>query len=648
MIWICATSRQVQMQMTDLKCPLDDARRCSTLPLANVSPRGYHIISVSGTYERGTSTSSHLRVHRASCASQCPRNLYEPVQAAPTPPYVNPSHLAPRTSHPAPCNATRPDPSPPCQDRPFGPGHLPEPDKLLPAARVIGLSPLGGSNPPVETFGPVLGLVIPSPVIPADPGPPGPTADPGFAVDPAPAEDESLRLPLLALLLKLIGLRPLGLSRTFSPLPDDAAPPPAPAAAPDPIPVEPEFPLKLATLEPKKLPIPLPIPPTVAEILANWGFPPFPLSVWEELADGEGEFGPAPAACRSLRAFSASCNLVATSFRTPSNALKREDDPAAIADDSASRVGASDSSNLRSCSPSASLSVRTIRPHTVPSTTAQVITNLLSEDRNLIPSTASPRMDVCPVSATIILSHFSMYECRRISHLGSQMSNKTGSVHASHSSNAFVFLNAPSHCSENGWSTFPSPPTPVIPISAARLLARNSAYLSDASAAQMYSSNRLRRSSSLPLNLLAVSPRRNTSHKNGDEREPVGRTILFAPLADSRQRQFPRSTDEKAKRTTSQVSSTVLTTSSIHLRSDGVRATILSIFGSVNSKVIVSIWRDHDQLKHNVTKHQQPRRLTSWWATTRLGESETQCEDRRLRLTLTSTSYLQSFCWVTI
>jgi hypothetical protein len=219
-----------------------------------------------------------------------------------------------------------------------------------------------------------LGLVIPNPVIPTDPGPPDPPgppadpADPGFAVEPAPAEDESLRLPLLALLLKLIALRPLGLSGILSALPDEAAPPAVPAPAPDPAPaVEPELPLKLATLEPKKLPIPLPIPPTVAEILANWGLPPFPfpfpLSIWEELADGEGEF--APAACRSLRAFSASCILVATSFRTPSNALKREDDPAAIADDRASRVGASDSSNLRSCSPSACLSVPTTRSHTI-------------------------------------------------------------------------------------------------------------------------------------------------------------------------------------------------------------------------------------------------------------------------------------------
>lgn len=101
------------------------------------------------------------------------------------------------------------------------------------------------------------------------------------------------------------------------------------------------LPLKLAYLEPKKLPIPDPIPPIVLPISARGGGP--PLTAGGGTVAGSGDV----ALSFSLRIRSAS-NLDEISLRTPSKALKMElepvamaEEPAVKADESASRVGAS-------------------------------------------------------------------------------------------------------------------------------------------------------------------------------------------------------------------------------------------------------------------------------------------------------------------
>ena len=119
---------------------------------------------------------------------------------------------------------------------------------------------------------------------------------------------------------------------------------------------------------------------------------------------------------------------------TPSNVFQKDVDPAAMAvepavnaEDKASRVGASCCSSLRSWMPSVSR-----RPK--------------SEMRVAWPSHGclDPSVyDVCRMPL--------------ISHLGSQISNSTGSVTALHTWYALVSRNASSHSSPNGCKGFSSP-----------------------------------------------------------------------------------------------------------------------------------------------------------------------------------------------
>jgi hypothetical protein len=100
----------------------------------------------------------------------------------------------------------------------------------------------------------------------------------------------------------------------------------------------------------------------------------------------------------------------------------------------------------------------------------------------------------------------------------------------------------------------------------------------EAKAAQMYSSKRCLRSSSLPRNLLVsliTSTSSETLTQSGNPR-PDG--------------QFTSITNEFCALTTSHVSSTVRTTSSIHRRSSAVRATRRSILGSEKVNETFSIW----------------------------------------------------------
>lgn len=99
--------------------------------------------------------------------------------------------------------------------------------------------------------------------------------------------------------------------------------------------------LKLATLLPKKLPIPLPIPPNVARISAGG---------LVAVLGGDMTWGSDASFSFRIRSVSSlSFNFDAIFVRAPSNALKRDEEPVANADDPAanalfrtSRVGARD------------------------------------------------------------------------------------------------------------------------------------------------------------------------------------------------------------------------------------------------------------------------------------------------------------------
>lgn len=170
------------------------------------------------------------------------------------------------------------------------------------------------------------------------------TQDPAAHDCPGPVPDVDRFLPTLvvALGVKLIGRNPL-FSGVATGTP--SAPPLAVAAVPR----------KLATRLPKKLPIPLPIPPIVDRISASGGLvappPPPPATALPPVAEGVDTAGEV-AGCCSFRIRSASSRSfirAAIFVRAPSNALKRDDEPVANAEEPAakallrtSRVGASD------------------------------------------------------------------------------------------------------------------------------------------------------------------------------------------------------------------------------------------------------------------------------------------------------------------
>lgn len=164
---------------------------------------------------------------------------------------------------------------------------------------------------------------------------------------------------VLALGVKLIGLKPFLSGVTFvGVIVEFEAAPAVPAVADGVAAAAVPVPRKLATLLPKKFPIPLPIPPKVARISATGGLgrPDIPAGDKGEITRvGDPALavgGGVSAAAFSLRKRSASSrsfSLVAILVRAPSNALKREEEPVANAEEPAakallrtSRVGAKD------------------------------------------------------------------------------------------------------------------------------------------------------------------------------------------------------------------------------------------------------------------------------------------------------------------
>jgi hypothetical protein len=135
----------------------------------------------------------------------------------------------------------------------------------------------------------------------------------------------------------------------------------------------------------------------------------------------------------------------------------------------------------------------------------------------------------------------------RATNRGSTRSNRTGSVIEFQTVYALVSLNAPSQCSPKGTSGFPASapmisakseragsqdsPTPTIETSPALPFWRKSEYLTLDNAAQMYSSNLARKSSSLPRNLLVSQVRTGASSiTTYVVRSPSGCWISYARI----------------------------------------------------------------------------------------------------------------------